>query len=293
MEKNPKTALLGVGLMGRPMSENLAAGQVPLTVWNRSSGKCDGLPDIGVEVAKSASDAVRGVAVVISMVADGVASRALAETCLETLAPGAVWIDMSSTKPSDARDIAALLATRGIAFLDAPVSGGTKGAEAGTLAIMAGGDADTFEQAKPILSHMGRPVLVGPVGAGQLAKLANQAIVACTIGAVAEATLLLTQGGADAAAVRDALSGGFADSVILQQHGTRMSEGNFVPGGLSRLQVKDLINVADEAESLSLRLPVTEQILLRFKRYVDDMDGGERDHAGLYEELKDLNGLSS
>ncbi|WP_353315330.1 NAD(P)-dependent oxidoreductase [Shimia sp. NS0008-38b] len=293
MEKNPKTALLGVGLMGRPMSENLAAGQVPLTVWNRSSGKCDGLPDIGVEVAKSACDAVRGVAVVISMVADGVASRALAETCLETLAPGAVWIDMSSTKPSDARDIAALLATRGIAFLDAPVSGGTKGAEAGTLAIMAGGDADTFAQVKPILSHMGRPVLVGPVGAGQLAKLANQAIVACTIGAVAEATLLLTQGGADAAAVRDALSGGFADSVILQQHGTRMSEGNFVPGGLSRLQVKDLINVADEAESLSLRLPVTEQILLRFKRYVDDMDGGERDHAGLYEELKDLNGLSS
>ncbi|GAA6182707.1 NAD(P)-dependent oxidoreductase [Shimia sp. NS0008-38b] len=275
------------------MSENLAAGQVPLTVWNRSSGKCDGLPDIGVEVAKSACDAVRGVAVVISMVADGVASRALAETCLETLAPGAVWIDMSSTKPSDARDIAALLATRGIAFLDAPVSGGTKGAEAGTLAIMAGGDADTFAQVKPILSHMGRPVLVGPVGAGQLAKLANQAIVACTIGAVAEATLLLTQGGADAAAVRDALSGGFADSVILQQHGTRMSEGNFVPGGLSRLQVKDLINVADEAESLSLRLPVTEQILLRFKRYVDDMDGGERDHAGLYEELKDLNGLSS
>lgn len=291
MSTESKITLLGVGLMGRPMAQNLARGGADLTVWNRSAEKCAGLEDEGIAIATSVESAVAGADVIISMVADGAASNALAVTCLPQLKAGAVWIDMSSTKPTDARATSAVLAEHGVNFLDAPVSGGTKGAEAASLAIMVGGDRQVFDRVAPILSWMGRPVLVGPTGAGQLAKLANQAIVASTIGAVAEAMLLLEQGGADPAAVRAALKGGFADSVILQQHGERMTTGNFEPGGLSRLQVKDLVNVMEEAKGLSLELPVTEQVLARFSHYVDVMDGGERDHSGLYEELKQRNGL--
>ncbi len=291
MASGSKIALLGVGLMGRPMARNLARGGADLTVWNRSPDKCEGLEKEGITVEKSAEEAVSAADVVISMVADGAASNALAAACLPQLKTGAVWIDMSSTKPSDARATSTLLSEHGISFLDAPVSGGTKGAEAGSLAIMVGGDHHIFDRVAPLLSKMGRPVLVGPTGAGQLAKLANQAIVASTIGAVAEAMLLLEQGGADPAAVRAALKGGFADSVILQQHGARMTEGDFVPGGLSKFQVKDLVNVMEEARGLSLQLPVTEQMLERFSHYVDAMGGGDRDHSGLFEELKQRNGL--
>ncbi len=132
---------------------------------------------------------------------------------------------------------------------------------------------------------------MGPVGAGQLSKLANQAIVACTIGAVAEAMLLLERGGADPAAVRDALKGGFADSTILQQHGARMTTGNFVPGGLTKFQIKDLDNVLGEADGLGLTLPAVTAINDRFKRLRDEMDGGDMDHSAIYLELKDINGL--
>ncbi|WP_270725948.1 NAD(P)-dependent oxidoreductase [Shimia sp. Alg240-R146] len=289
----PKTALLGVGLMGRPMALNLMRGDVPLTVWNRSADKCVGLENQGITVANSAPEAVADAGVVISMVADGAITQTLVNACRAALRTDAVWIDMSSTKPADARAVAEDLAAQGVGFVDAPVSGGTKGAEQATLAIMAGGTPETFARVAPVLGLMGRPVRVGPVGAGQLAKLANQAIVATTIGAVAEAMLLLEEGGADPAAVRDALKGGFADSTILQQHGARMTNRDFDPGGLSRLQVKDLNNALEEAASVSLHLPMTEQVRARFQRYVDDLDGGERDHSGLYEELRDLNGISS
>ena len=132
---------------------------------------------------------------------------------------------------------------------------------------------------------MGRPTHVGPSGAGQLAKLANQAIVAVTIGAVAEAMLLLERGGADPAAVRAALQGGFADSVILQQHGERMTAGNFVPGGPAKFHLKDLNNGLNEAAQLGVTLPVTQHIRDRFKYFVEHMDGADTDHSGLYLEL--------
>ena len=139
---------------------------------------------------------------------------------------------------------------------------------------------------------MGRPVHVGPTGSGQLAKLANQAIVAVTIGAVAEAMLMIQKGGGDPAAVRDALKGGFADSTILQQHGARMTDGNFEPGGLTYNQVKDLDNALEEARSLGLTLPTTEEIRARFIRLRDVMGGAELDHSALYLELLKRNGLS-
>lgn len=282
-------AFLGMGLMGLPMACNLLRAGHSVTAWNRSAGKAAPLESDGAVIAASPSEAVASAQIVISMVSDGAATLALVrdKAVQEALGRGAIWVDMSSTRPEEAREASAALAAHGVDFIDAPVSGGTKGAEAATLAIMAGAKPAQFEAVRPVLQAMGRPVRVGPVGAGQLAKLANQAIVAVTIAAVAEATLLLERGGADPAAVRDALKGGFADSTILQQHGARMSNRDFAPGGLSRLQLKDLENVLVEAGGLTL--PVVQHVRDRFARYVTELDGGERDHSGLFEELLSLN----
>ena len=284
-----KITLLGTGLMGYPMARNIASAGFDVTVWNRSRAKAEGLTAHGAMVADTVADAVTQADVVISMLSDGPAVESIIADAKPALETGAVWLDMSSTKPEEARAFADTLATSDVSFLDAPVSGGSKGAEAATLAIMAGGDATVFESAKAVFETMGRPTLVGPTGAGQLAKLANQAIVAVTIGAVAEAMLLLEQNGADATAVRSALKGGFADSTILQQHGARMTKRDFVPGGLTKLQLKDLDNVL--AEAGSLKLPVVQHVRDRFHRYMTQMDAGDRDHSGLFEELLDLNGL--
>lgn len=286
-----KLAFLGTGLMGAPMVRNLLAAGHDVTVWNRSRGKAAALKGDGAKMADTPAEAVAGAPIVISMLSDGPASAAVQREAEGAFAAGAIWVEMGSIKPAEARAHAARFAERGIGYVDAPVSGGTKGAEGAALAIMAAGSDAAFATVEPVLAALGRPVHVGPVGAGQLAKLANQAIVACAIGAVAEAMLLLERGGADPAAVRRALRGGFADSIILQQHGERMTEGNFVPGGITKFQIKDLDNVLEAAAGLSLRLPGVEAVNGRFKRLRDEMDGGELDHAALFLELKDLNGL--
>ncbi|WP_371153269.1 NAD(P)-dependent oxidoreductase [Jannaschia sp. 2305UL9-9] len=281
--------LLGTGLMGAPMARNLVAAGHDVTVWNRSIEKARAID--GARVAETPSDAVAGAQVVISMLSDGPTSGAIQDSAMDAFAKDAIWVEMGSIKPAEARAHAERLLPRGLGYVDAPVSGGTKGAEGATLAIMAGGDATHFAAVEGVLSALGRPVHVGPVGAGQLSKLANQAIVACTIGAVAEAMLLLEKGGADPAAVRSALKGGFADSVILQQHGERMTERNFVPGGLTKFQIKDLDNVLDEAGGLGLELPAVTAINDRFKVVRDQMDGGDMDHSALFLELLSRNGL--
>ena len=181
------------------------------------------------------------------------------------------------------------LAQVGALFVDAPVSGGTRGAETASLAIMAGGSKEAVARVIPALSVLGRPVHVGPTGAGQMCKLANQAIVGVTIGVVAEAQLFLEAGGVDTHAMRQALKGGFADSTILQQHGQRMAKRDFAPGALSTLQRKDMLNVLDQAQAQGLHLPLVQAVADRYARYIDQLDGGNRDHAGLFEELLDLN----
>jgi len=255
-------AVIGTGLMGLPMARNLVRAGHRVVVWNRTRARAEGLEADGATIAESAAEAVGGADVVLTMLSDGFATGALLDDAdlRAALPDGTLWLDMSSAKPEHAREQAALLAGLGCAHLDAPVSGGTKGAEGANLAIMVGGSAEDFERALPVLNDLGRPVHVGASGAGQLAKLANQTIVAVTIGAVAEAMLLLEKGGADPAAVRQALSGGFADSTILQQHGARMTNGDFVPGGLSKFQLKDLDNTLAEADALGLSLPSTQAI---------------------------------
>lgn len=281
-------AFLGTGLMGAPMARNLLRAGFAVTVWNRSADKARPLVDEGATIAATAAGAVRTADVVIAIVSDGSAVRALLDGGVaEAMQPGAVFVDMSSIKPREAQAHFELLAVRGVHALDAPVSGGTRGAAEATLAIMAGGEQAAFDKARPALAAMGRPTLVGPPGTGQMAKLANQGIVATTIGIVAEAMLLMQSAGADPNQLREALKGGFADSIILQQHGKRMADGDFTPGGKSALQLKDLDNLLEAAAGLGLRLPQAELQQARYHRFVHELGGAELDHAGLFLELKD------
>ena len=287
MSDGMRIAFLGIGLMGGPMARNLLAAGFQLCAWNRTAEKAEALSAVGAAIAQTPAEAIAGADIIITMVADGktVADILFAPDTLNSFKTGSLVIDMSSIKPAEARAHKNRLAELGVGHLDAPVSGGTKGAEAASLAIMAGGEASLFERAKPVFEAMGRPVHVGPDGTGQLCKLANQAIVAATIGIVAEATLLAEKGGADPAALRAALKGGFADSTILQQHGQRMSEQNFVPGGPSKFQLKDLNNTLEAASLAGVHLPMTLDMRNRFQHLVDDMDGGDLDHSALYLEL--------
>ena len=293
MSDRQNVAVIGTGLMGFPMAQNLARAGHKVVVWNRTRARAEALVADGATISDSVADAIRGADVVLTMLSDGFATQALLDDpdVQNALASGLLWLDMSSAKPEHARAQSAYLEGLGCAHLDAPVSGGTKGAEGASLAIMVGGRADVFQRALPVLNDLGRPVHVGASGAGQLSKLANQTIVAVTIGAVSEAMLLLEKGGADPAAVRLALKGGFADSTILQQHGARMTNGDFVPGGLSKFQLKDLDNTLAEASALGLALPSTQAVRDRFAHFVNDMDGADLDHSGLYLELKARNGL--
>lgn len=283
-------AVLGTGLMGEPMAACLLNAGYSLTVWNRTAEKTQALVAKGARSAASPADAAAAADMVITMLADGPAVEDVLFDggVASALSPGALVVDMSSIPPATARDHSARLAKQKTLHLDAPVSGGTKGAAEGTLAIMAGGSSEAFAAAKLALEAMGRPILVGPSGAGQLAKLANQTIVAVTIGAVSEALFLAAAGGADPAKVREALSGGFADSPILKLHGQRMLERNFVPGGPTRMQVKDLRTILATAEEIGLDLPVVKTVTALFE---DLLAGGfgECDHSALLLEIERRN----
>ena len=295
MSNKQRVAVLGTGLMGAPMARNLCQAGFSTTVWNRTAAKATALGAFGAEIAGHAAEAVAEADIVISMLSDGPTGALVqADTALRAaLRPGTIWVEMGSIKPEEARAAAEDLRQLGVSYVDAPVSGGTKGAEEASLAIMAGGAPEDFDRVAAALSAMGRPVHVGPVGAGQLAKLANQAIVGIAIAAVAEAMLMLQKGGADPAAVRTALKGGFADSTILQLHGARMTTMDFTPGRVCALQLKDLNNALAEAESFGLRLPTLENTRDRFDHLVHQMDSADLDHAALYLELLARNGLAA
>lgn len=283
--------LLGTGLMGFPMARRLCEAGNTVRVWNRDRSKAEGLAAHGATVCNTPGEAVQGSEFVITMLQDGlvVESVLFDQGAAAAMLPGTVVIDMSSIQPAQARAHAERLAGRGISHLDAPVSGGTLGAEAGTLAIMAGGKAATFERAKPVFPALGRATLVGPSGSGQLAKLANQMIVGITIGAVAEALFLCAQGGADPAKVKEAISGGFADSRVLQVHGQRMVERDFKARARLTVQLKDMRNAVQTAAELNCELPVTA---LLEKIYASGVENGfaDLDQAGLYREFERING---
>lgn len=247
------------------MASRLLMNGYRVTVWNRTNDKARALVDQGASLAKTPEDAVRQADIVITMLEAGPVVSAVIDASRPGLQRHALVIDMSSTQQLEAQVMHARLAALGVRFIDAPVSGGVVGAEAGTLAIMVGGSAEDFSQAKSVLEAMGRPTLVGPAGCGQLAKLCNQLIVGGTLNIVAEALLLAQAGGADPAAVRDAVRGGFAESRILEVHGKRMLERNFLPGGQVKSQTKDLENVLLAAAAASVRLPVAELVAAHYR----------------------------
>lgn len=287
-----KIAVLGIGLMGFPMARRLCEAGHTVHVWNRTASKARLLEPAGALVHATPAQAVADAEVTITMLDHGaVVGQVLFELGAATaLAPGSLLIDMSSIKPTEARDHAARLSEINVDYLDAPVSGGTLGADQGTLAIMVGGKSASFERAMPIFKVFGRATHVGPTGSGQLAKLANQMIVGVTIGAVAEALLMCEKGGADMAKVRDAITGGFADSRILQVHGQRMVDRDFAPRGKMTVQLKDLRNALSTAQEIGFDAPIAT---LFEQLYAQGVEHGlaDLDHSGLFVELASRNAM--
>ena len=284
--------VLGIGAMGFPMARRLCEAGHIVHVWNRSAGKAERLAPFGAIVHENAASAASVADVVVSLLETGpvVEDVLFNQGAARGMARGALFIDMASIQPREARDHAARLDDFGVSLLDAPVSGGTGGAEAGTLVIMVGGKAADFERALPVFEIFGRATHVGPHGTGQLTKLANQMIVGITIGAVAEALLLCEKGGADMGRVRQAITGGFADSRILQVHGQRMVERDFTPRARMTVQLKDLRNALATAEEIGFEAPVTA---LFEELFADSVEHGlaDLDHAGLFVELASRNGM--
>ena len=288
-----KIAFLGTGSMGLPMARRLCDAGHALQVWNRTPDKAAPLAALGATVHAQASAAALGADIVVSMLENGavVQDVLFAQGVAAAMKPGALFLDMASITPREARDHAARLGALGIAHLDAPVSGGTVGAEQGTLVIMAGGKPADFERALPLLQVFGRATHVGPHGSGQLTKLANQMIVGITIGAVAEALLFATKGGADMAKVREAITGGFADSRVLQLHGQRMVERDFAPRARLSIQLKDMRNALATAQEIGFDAPITT---LFEQLYAEGVEHGltDLDQSGLFVELASRNGMT-
>lgn len=288
--QQPRIAFLGTGLMGAPMCANLRKKGFDLWVWNRSPEKAEALVPLGATLAHSAAEAVSHADVVFTMLSndEAVESLVLDPAVIAAAKPGTVFIDSSSTRPATAKKLAAALAQHQLQFIDCPVSGGVKGAQEGTLALMAGGPAPLIESLAPVFAALGRLTRVGDHGAGQVAKLANQQIVAITIGAIAEAMTLVSRSGGSAAAFRDAIRGGFAESTILALHGERMITRHFEPGGPCKHQYKDLRNIQSQMALHDLQLPLTSSVTELFGTLCEN-GGADLDHSALLLQIESLN----
>jgi 2-hydroxy-3-oxopropionate reductase len=286
-----RVGFIGLGPMGSRMSRHLVDAGIPVTVWNRTTARCEPLREAGAVVAESPAEVFAASDAVLLRLANGDAVEAVlfGSGGWKHLREGSTVIDMSSVPPPLAKDHAARLAACGVRHLDAPVSGGTSGAEARSLAIMAGGSAETFDSCTDLLRVFGNPVHVGPSGAGQFTKLCNQIIVGVTLTAVSEAMVFAQAGGADPAAVREALLGGFADSRILREHGLRMVARDFTPGGVARNQLKDLNTALAVAADANLQLPVTHIARSLFQQLCDTPEGAELDHSAVLTVLERIN----
>ena len=285
-----KIGFIGIGLMGLPMAKNILKSGYKLTAFNRSPNKADLLKEFGAEIAKSLGELVNNSDVIITMLTDDKAVDEVMnnQNFVENLKSGKILIDMSSVKPITAKKHANSLKMKDIDYLDAPVSGGTIGAEEATLAIMIGGDQNVFNEVKDLFKTMGNPTLVGPVGSGQVSKLANQIIVGLTIGAVAEAVTLCEKAGADPIKMISALSGGWADSKVLQTHGKRMINKDFTPKGKTSTHLKDMNNILECANNFNTHLPISNLVKEMYKNLVENGCGND-DHSSLYKEIERMN----
>jgi 2-hydroxy-3-oxopropionate reductase len=285
-----KIGFIGTGLMGFPMAKNLLQKKLYLNVFNRTLEKAKPLEEFGATIVNSLSEAVKGVDIVITMLTDDDAVEEVLgdKKFLDNIKPSSTVIDMSSVKPKTAIKFGKLLKEKNINFLDAPVSGGTIGAEETSLAIMVGGEQKVFDNVINVLNIMGNPTLVGPTGSGQVSKLANQIIVGVTIGAVAEAITLCEKAGVNANKFIKALSGGFADGKILQNHGKRMINKDFSPKGKVSTHLKDMNNILECANNYNTDLPISKLIKEMFNSLVENGNQND-DHSALYKEIERIN----
>ncbi|MCU1716448.1 NAD(P)-dependent oxidoreductase [Pseudomonas sp. 5P_3.1_Bac2] len=252
----PALAFAGIGLMGLPMTQRLLAAGFPLHVWNRTAAKCAPLTAAGAGLCTSPAQLCGQAEIVMLCLADTAVVRDVVfgpGGIAESAKPGQLLVDFSSIEPAATREMAAeLLARTGMHWVDAPVSGGTPGAAAGTLAIMAGGREQDIEQIRPILAHLGqRLTRMGEVGAGQVTKVGNQMIVACNALVIAEVVAMAERAGVDARLLAPALAGGFADSKPLQILAPQMAASQFEP---VKWHVRTLLKDLDTAVKLSQQL---------------------------------------
>ena len=276
--------------MGFPMAKNLLKSGYNLKAYNRSQDKADRLKEFGAEISLSVKDVVTNADIVITMLTDDAAVEKVmsSDEFISNIKEGATVIDMSSVNPVLTIKYSKKLKEKKINYLDAPVSGGTIGAEEATLAIMVGGDEETFKNCYELLKKMGNPTLVGPVSSGQISKLANQIIVGVTIGAVAEAITLCEKSGTNPNKMIEALSGGWADSKILQTHGRRMIDKDFTPKGKTTTQLKDMTNIVNAGKAVETHLPISSLIKEMYKDLVAD-GHGNTDHSSLYNAIEKIN----
>jgi 3-hydroxyisobutyrate dehydrogenase-like beta-hydroxyacid dehydrogenase len=291
-ERIMNIALLGIGIMGFATGKRLCESGHEVHAWNRTKEKAQRLVAFGARAHDTPAQAVRDAGIVICMLESGavVADVLFRQGAGAAMKRGALLIDMGSSQPREARDHAARLTDFGVNHLDAPMSGGPAGAANGDLAIMVGGKPADFLLAQPLLSTLGHATHVGPHGSGQLAKLANQMIAAATVGAVAEALLLCQKGGADMGKVKQAITGGFADSPILQVHGQRMVERDFAPRARMTAVLNDMRNVLATAEEIGFDAPIAA---LFEQLYAQGVEHGltDLDPAGLFVELASRNAM--
>lgn len=275
---------IGLGLMGKPMALNLFSAGAKVIIHNRSRQVVDELAGQGLTPAQSPAEVARLADIVILMTPDTNAVEKVlfgADGVIEDLRPGTLVVDMGTTEATATRDFAKLIHDKGCEYVDAPVSGGTIGAETGSLVFMVGCTDAAFARIRPVLDVTGQnAVHVGDAGAGQVAKAANQVIVGLTISAVGEALKLAERAGVDPAKVREALSGGFASSRILEVHGERMISGDFTPGGKCITQRKDLFQALKLAGEYGLNLPTTSLVMEQYDRVIE-AGHGDLDHAAL------------
>jgi 2-hydroxy-3-oxopropionate reductase len=286
-----KIGFIGLGIMGKPMAQNLLKAGYELTVYDIVPERMDEVVNAGARRASSSKEVAAASEVVITMLPNSPHVREAVlgpGGVLEGARPGTILLDMSSIAPLASQEIAAQAKAKGVAMLDAPVSGGEPKAIAGTLAIMVGGPQDTFEQVKEILARMGASVThVGDIGSGNVTKLANQIIVALNIAAVSEAMVLATKAGVDPQRVFQAIRAGLAGSTVLDAKMPLTLKGNFRPGFRIELHIKDLANALDTAHELGVPVPLSSGVMEIMQALRTDGKAGD-DHGGIiqfYEQL--------
>jgi 3-hydroxyisobutyrate dehydrogenase len=290
-----RIGLIGLGIMGKPMARNLLKAGYPLTVYSRGRDAVEALMADGAADARSSQEVAERSDMVITMVTDTPDVRQVVlgdNGVLAGMRAGGIIIDMSTISPSATREIAEMVQTKGVHFLDAPVSGGEGGAIAGTLSIMVGGETEVFTACLPIFQAMGKNIIhVGGTGTGQLTKLCNQIAVAVTNLAMSEALVFAARAGVDLEKMHQAISGGAAGSWQLSNLAPRIFQRDFAPGFMVKLQQKDLRLVLQEADRLRLALPATSLVHNLFNA-LETMGAGDEGTQALVKVLEQLAGVA-